>query len=100
MFFVYVLFSILDKKLYIGYTPDDVYRRFVKHQEGDVPSTKNRRPFKLIFFEAFISEQDALRRERYFKTNQGRKALKIISRESLKIITQVAQGLPEILAHK
>ncbi|MEK7511581.1 MAG: GIY-YIG nuclease family protein [Patescibacteria group bacterium] len=100
MFFVYVLISLLDKKLYVGYTPDDVYRRLEKHQRGIVPSTKNRRPFKLMFFEAFLSEQDALRRERYFKTNQGRKALKIISRESLKIITRDTSGLPGTLANQ
>jgi predicted GIY-YIG superfamily endonuclease len=38
-----------------------------------VASAKNRRPFRLIYFEACLNEQDATAREKYLKT--GMKAL-------------------------
>ena len=75
-YFVYILLSELDKKLYIGFTPSDVFERFEKHQWGLVNSTKDRRPLKLIFFEAYLTQEDALRRERYFKTTKGKTTLK------------------------
>jgi len=47
MYFVYVLESEKDKKLYTGYTKD-LEIRFEEHQKGRVDSTKHRRPIKLI----------------------------------------------------
>jgi putative endonuclease len=71
MFYTYILFSLKDKKLYAGYTKD-VKLRFEQHKKGLVESTKNRRPLELIYYEACISQEDALRREKYFKTHYGR----------------------------
>jgi len=51
-------------------------RRFEEHNKGRVNSTKNRRPMKLIYYEACINEEDARRRERYLKTGMGKKYLK------------------------
>ena len=84
MFFTYVLQSQKDKQFYIDYTPDDVYNRTEKHQQGFVPATKLRRPLKLIFFEAYLNQADALRRERYFKTTKGKTALRSMLKEYLK----------------
>ena len=42
--------------------------------------TKSRLPFKLIFYEAFLDQKDALRREKYFKTNPGKRTLKLMLR--------------------
>ncbi|MBU1132043.1 GIY-YIG nuclease family protein [Patescibacteria group bacterium] len=82
MFFVYVLYSFFDKKLYIGYTPDDVYRRLEKHLAKMVAATKYRLPLKLIFYEVYFTRKDALRREKYFKTSSGKRALKFMLRET------------------
>ena len=38
---------------------------------------------KLVFYEAFISKEDALRREEYFKTTKGKKSLRLIVRNSV-----------------
>jgi len=46
------------------------------HNNGDVESTKNRLPLKLIYFEACLSQEDALKREKYFKTHYGKMFLK------------------------
>ena len=71
MFYTYVLHSEKDNKLYIGYTKD-LDLRFEQHQKGYVESTKNRRPFKLIYYEACIEQSDALKREKYLKTHYGK----------------------------
>ena len=83
MYYVYIFQSQKDKKLYIGFT-SNLKKRIRKHQAGEVTSTKTRRPLRLIFYEAFLVKQDALRRERYFKTQKGKASLKQIIRNSLK----------------
>ena len=75
MFYTYVLQSKKDDKLYFGYTKD-LTQRFEQHAKGQVESTKNRRPLKLIYYEACCDEQDALQREKYFKSYRGRQFLK------------------------
>jgi putative endonuclease len=71
MYYTYILQSEKDSKFYSGFT-EDVKLRFEQHQKGLVNSTKNRRPFKLIYYEACVNKEDALRREKYFKTYYGR----------------------------
>lgn len=80
MYYVYVLRSLKDKKLYIGYS-ENLKRRFSEHQNGDVQSTKPRRPFDLIFYEAYKNMKDAKRREKYFKTDKGKSSLKMMLKE-------------------
>ena len=80
MHYVYVLQSQKDDLLYIGYT-DNVEARILRHQAGEVPATKFRRPLKLIFYEAYLVEKDALRRERYFKTTKGKATLKMMLKD-------------------
>ena len=46
-------------------------------------STRKQKPWELIFFEAYLSEKDARRREKYLKTNQGSRALKRMIKEFL-----------------
>ncbi|OGH86648.1 MAG: excinuclease ABC subunit C [Candidatus Magasanikbacteria bacterium RIFOXYC12_FULL_33_11] len=74
-FYTYVLKSGKDKKLYIGYTKD-LRNRFEQHNDGLVESTKDRRPFILIYYEACLNEKDAIVREKQLKTGFGRAYLK------------------------
>jgi len=74
MHYVYLLF-LGNKKIYTGIT-DDLKRRFSEHSEGRVLSTKNRRPLKLIHYEAYLLKEDALRREEYLKTTYGKRDIK------------------------
>ena len=76
-YFVYILTSLKDSKRYIGMT-SDLSRRLNEHNSGKVKSTKNRRPLELIYTEEFISKQDALNRETFFKSGIGREFLKSI----------------------
>lgn len=80
MFYVYVLQSLKDNKLYIGFT-SDLKRRFKEHNNGESKSTKSRKPFELLYYEAHKSERDARRRERYLKTDKGKSDLKQMIRE-------------------
>lgn len=75
MYYTYVLLSINDGKLYIGFTKD-LKKRIELHNCGDVKSTKNRRPLKLIYYEACLDRYKAIKREKYFKTGFGRRFLK------------------------
>ncbi len=71
MFYTYVLQSEVDNHLYVGYTKN-LKLRFEKHNKGYVESTKSRRPFNLIYYEACLSQSDAIRREKYLKTYHGK----------------------------
>lgn len=74
MQYVYVLRSRKDKDLYVGCTKD-LKNRLVLHNAGKVLATKNRTPFEIIYYEAFLNKYDAFARERFFKTGWGRNQL-------------------------
>ena len=75
MYYVYVLQSKKDNKNYTGYTKN-LKLRFELHQNGKVESTKDRRPLKLIYYEACLNQQDATHREKYLKTLYGKRYIK------------------------
>ena len=66
MFYIYILRSKKDNKLYIGST-NNLKRRFAEHNNGKVFSTKSRFPFELIYYEAYKSENDVRKRESNLK---------------------------------
>lgn len=70
MFSVYVIKSLKDERFYIGQT-ENTEERLIKHNKGLVESTKNRKPFVLIFQEKFESRKEAIHRERYLKSLKG-----------------------------
>lgn len=72
MYYVYVLKSEKDQKLYYGFT-QDLEQRIHYHNSGAVRSTKARVPFVLVYFEKVSSLADARKREGYFKSGFGRK---------------------------
>jgi putative endonuclease len=72
---VYILESINNRELYIGYTKD-LKKRFDEHNQGLNSSTKRYLPWKIIYYEACLNKKDAIRRERYLKTSQGRRLIK------------------------
>ena len=74
MFYTYILRSIEDKNFYVGFT-EDLKLRFDQHNKGQVESTKDRRPLELIYYEACLKIEDALHREKYLKTYNGRRFL-------------------------
>ena len=84
MFYVYILRSRKDEKLYTGYT-DDLRRRLTEHNNGESRATKSRLPLDLIYYEAYASQADAKARERRLKSSAGANtALKRRLRDSLR----------------
>jgi putative endonuclease len=79
---VYILFSRRDFLLYIGFTTN-IEARVTKHNQGGSPSTAPRRPLDLIFCEFYLFEADARKREGYFKTTMGKKAIKLMLKGTL-----------------
>ena len=79
---VYVLRSEADGKLYIGFTTD-LDRRLADHEAGKSKATAPRRPLTLLYCEFHSAQADAERREAYFKTSPGKKALKLMLRHAL-----------------
>ena len=67
MFYTYVLQSMKDEDFYIGFTKN-LKLRFEQHNKELVESTKDKGPFKLIYYEACLDKEDATRREKYLKT--------------------------------
>ncbi len=83
MFYVYVLKSLKDEELYIGST-NDLKRRIREHQNGKSFSTQFRRPFELVYYEAYKNEKDAREREHQLKfRGNARRFLKERIRNSL-----------------
>lgn len=79
MNYTYVLYSHKYNEQYAG-TTKNLKRRYKEHLNGGVKSTKNKGMI-LIFYEAFISEKDAKRRESYFKSTKGKRTLKLMLKE-------------------
>ena len=75
MFYVYLLHSARDDGFYIGFSTD-LKRRLSEHTRGASFATKSRGPWKLIYYEAYIEQPDALGRERYLKSGAGRRFLR------------------------
>jgi putative endonuclease len=75
LFYTYVLRSLKDQDLYIGWT-DDLDNRVAHHNQGLVQSTASRYPFELMYYEACLNKKKAIAREKYFKTGFGRRFLK------------------------
>ncbi len=67
MFYVYILQSLKDRRLYIGST-SNLKERIKNRNLGLNTSTKYRRPLKLIYYEAFLKRKDALEREKFYKS--------------------------------
>jgi len=75
MHYVYVLRSGKDAGFYIGYSAN-LRKRFAQHVKGAAFATSHRGPWKLIYYEAYLEQPDALGRERYLKSGAGRKFLR------------------------
>jgi putative endonuclease len=66
MYYVYFLASEETKWIYIGYT-EDLERRLIEHNSGKSEYTSHRGPWKLVYYEAFLNQDDAKEREKSLK---------------------------------
>ena len=84
-YFVYILYSKKDDKLYIGCTRD-LENRLKLHQSGKIFSTQDRLPIHLVKYEKYTNKADAFDRERFLKSLWG-------AREKKKILKEYKQNI-------
>jgi putative endonuclease len=77
MYYTYVLRSLKDGGLYIGYT-GNLADRLRQHRWGKVKSTRGRRPLILVYWEELSCLEEARERELYLKTSPGRRYIRRI----------------------
>ncbi|MGA9363454.1 MAG: GIY-YIG nuclease family protein [Bacteroidota bacterium] len=85
-FWVYVLRSLKDGKLYIGQT-NNLQDRLLRHNQGRVKSTKSRRPFVLAHVEKVPTRSEARQREDFLKSPRGWLFLKAHVRQAQPVTT-------------
>ena len=81
--YIYVLRSLRDDGFYIGYTAN-LRRRFEQHLQRNSFATSHRGPWKLIYYEAYLEQADALGREKYLKSGAGRRFLRSLLKNYLR----------------
>lgn len=69
VFYAYIL-QLSNGDFYHGYS-DNLKQRYLKHERGNVISTRNFRPVRLIFYAAFRTKEKAILFEKYLKTGSG-----------------------------
>lgn len=84
MWYVYILKSKKDSYLYTG-CANDLKNRILLHNNGKVLATKFRRPFVLIYYEAYLDKRDAFIKEKWLKIGWGRNYIKKTLKYSLTI---------------
>jgi putative endonuclease len=71
MFYVYILRSEKSGRYYIGYS-ENPEARLAEHNSGKAKSTRNYRPWTKVYQEEFLTEQQAVQRERQIKSMKSR----------------------------
>jgi len=66
MYYVYILKSIIRNIIYIGFTMD-LKNRFKEHNNGKSSFTRKYMPWRLVYYEAYNSQKDAIEREKQLK---------------------------------
>lgn len=75
MQYVYIIQSQKDDSLYIGCT-SDIKTRLTQHNSGCSKYSSSKKPFKLIWYCAFVKKKEALLFEKYLKHGSGRAFMK------------------------
>ena len=91
VFYVYVLRSESDSGFYIGFSTN-LRARVRQHQAGESFATKSRGPWKLVYYEAYLNQEDALGREKYLKSGSGRRFLRAQLRHYLRVKGFASRG--------
>ena len=82
-YYVYIIRSKVDGTLYKGYT-SDLDRRIREHNSGKTNYTSRKVPWELVYSEEYEVLEDALKREKYFKSAAGRRFIKKLNLQKQK----------------
>lgn len=75
MFYAYVIKSLKAEYFYKGHC-ENLEKRLKEHNSGMTASIRNYIPFIVVYFEEYKTRQEAIEREKYFKSAAGRRFLK------------------------
>ncbi len=85
MFTVYVLYSVKFNQIYIGYTSDLTNRILSHNKLATKGHTIKYRPWVIVHTEEYGTKTEAIKRENYLKSTQGRKLAWKIIREKFPV---------------
>ena len=72
MHYVYIIKSINNpEQIYVGHT-QDLKKRLSNHNCGTTPHTAKYKPWELVMYLSFNSEEKAIEFESYLKSHSGR----------------------------
>ena len=74
-FHLYILFSAIMNKYYVGFTGDDLTERIRKHNTNHKGFTGGIGDWELKHSEIFLVKQDAMQREKQIKSWKSRKMI-------------------------
>jgi putative endonuclease len=75
MFYTYILKSLKNGKRYVGQISKDVFIRSHEHNVGSNKWTRANKPFVIAYCEKYNTRTEAIKREHFLKSGQGRKWL-------------------------
>ncbi len=84
-FYVYILQSLKDFSFYIGQC-EDLDFRLSKHADGQSKYTSSKLPLRLVYFEAYPTRAEAIKREKAIKNKKSRKYIEWLIKEWKKTI--------------
>lgn len=82
MYYVYIIWSAKLQKKYVGVSKD-LKVRLKEHNSGKSDFTNRGKPWKLLYYEAFLSKEDAESEELFLKSGKGRERIKYLLKNSL-----------------
>jgi len=74
MYYIYVIQSLTHNTRYVGSTKN-ITDRIREHNIGKCRYTSSRSPWRLIYKEKYPTRGEAMKREKFLKSGQGRKFL-------------------------
>ena len=77
MYIVYVLYSNISHKYYVGFTTN-LEQRIISHNLLGKDWTRSYRPWTVIHKEEFDNKTKALHREKFLKSGKGREFIKAL----------------------
>ena len=75
MFYVYVIEHQKTELIHVGFT-QDLSKRLKEHNQKGFLTSKKENSWRVIYYEAYLHEIDARKREEYFRTHIGRNVIK------------------------
>jgi putative endonuclease len=80
-YYVYIIQSHKDGTYYVGST-QDIQARLARHNQGRSNYTRNRGPWKVVYFEEFSKRTHAVKQEQTIKNRKRRDYIESLVRAS------------------